>query len=310
MVILTIILTCLILLVLILGYKHYRYIKNKELTHVVDKLKSVEAQFINAEKMAVIGQLAAGLAHEINNPLSYIIANQHYLNKYLNLNRDLNQYYAELLIRVNENNHENIQSLIENIRDFVQKNELELMSNTIKEVMQETDEGLAKIKKIIDDLSSVANTTETQKKLLDLNDCIEIAIEIVWVEIKNKCLLRKKLKLLPKIFGYESELTNVFVNLLLNAGQAIKDKGQVSILSFQEHHNIVVKIIDSGIGISDAEIENLFTPFYTTKIPGKNTGLGLAASFGIIEQHGGTIKIDSELNKGTTVTVTFPVTSL
>jgi signal transduction histidine kinase len=148
---------------------------------------------------------------------------------------------------------------------------------------------------------------ESQAKEADINEGIEATLKIVWNELKYKCAVNKSLKPLPRIRCYLGQLNQVFMNLLVNAAQAIPEKGEINIETETINGHIVIRISDTGSGIPPEIIPKLFDPFFTTKPAGKGTGLGLAISSGIIQKHNGTIDVESTIGKGTTFTIRLPL---
>ncbi len=240
-------------------------------------IKEAEAQLIQMEKMASLGTLAAGIAHEINNPLSFLISNL----------ETLKNYFQELEgISLSEK----LKSQNVKAEDFV-------------EMIQESIDGSLRIKKIVTDLRTFSRRSETQKASVDLNQVLESVLSIVWNEIKYKATILKDYQAKSIIFGDPTQLSQVFLNIVINASQAIANKGTIKILTLEDEHNIYVKITDTGSGISPAVLSKIFDPFFSTK---KSVGLGLSVSYNIIKQHGGDIKVESRAGYGTTFLVQLP----
>jgi signal transduction histidine kinase len=144
-------------------------------------------------------------------------------------------------------------------------------------------------------------------ELADVNKGIESTLNIVWNELKYKASVVKKYGLIPQIECYPQQLNQVFMNLLVNAGQAIETKGEIRIRTYEKENNVVVEVADNGAGIPEENLEHIFEPFYTTKKVGKGTGLGLSVVYGIIQKHRGKIEVDSVISKGSTFRVILPI---
>jgi two-component system NtrC family sensor kinase len=244
-----------------------------------DKLfKGMESQLIQTEKMASIGTLAAGIAHEINNPLSFLISN--------------------------------IEALCECVRSLSKDSSPEpQIRKTLLEdflpMIQESYEGAVRIKKIVSDLRTFSRSSETQKVLLDINQVLESTLSIVWSEIKYKITIIKDYGAQSNIFADPTQLSQVFLNLLINASQAISQKGTITISTSEDEKNVSVKISDNGCGIHKEALPKIFDPFFSTKQGG--AGLGLSVSYNIIKvHHKGEIQVESAPLCGTTFTVLLP----
>ncbi len=287
---------------LVAQYEHVSGI-NAQLIESNKQLEQVQMQLMQSEKMAAIGLLAAGVAHEINNPISYVSSNLGTLEKYLaDIFLVLDRYTeAEALLSAD-------QPLLQELRQIKARIELDYVREDIKSLIAESHEGLTRVKKIVLDLQDISHSdSEDQWVWADVHQGLESTLNIVWNELKYKCELFKEYGTLPKIYCLPSQLNQVFMNLLVNAAQAINEHGKVTIRTRHEGDYIWVEVIDTGEGIPPENIPRLFDPFFTTKPVGKGTGLGLALSFKIIEKHHGRIEVRSEGGKGTTFRVILPV---
>lgn len=264
-----------------------------------EKIKSSQAMLIQQEKLAAIGQLAAGIAHEINNPLGFITSNLFTLRKY---GTRLMDYLASL--------DEVMGDLAANQQEIVNASrkrfKLEALLEDLPELVSDTLEGTERIKKIVQGLKCFSRTDTETSSPVDINECLESAITIVWNEIKYNAKLERDLGDLPLVHGYQQQLAQVFMNLLVNASHAIKGDGLIQISSRNEANQVVVTVRDNGCGISEANLTKIFDPFFTTKEPGKGTGLGMSIVREIIEKHKGTISVSSEVGQGTEFTVSLP----
>ncbi len=273
----------------------------QELRENYEKLKNMQAQLLQSSKMASIGQLAAGVAHEINNPLAFINTNFSALKKYMvNITEILDAY--EKLLGQPEN-----KDLQNKVSVLIKKSNLAFILSDLTELLDDSTDGMKRIIDIIADLKSFSRVDEAEIKEVDINDCLKSTIKMVSNEIKYKCALNLELAELPTIACYPGQLNQVFMNLLVNAGHAIEERGEINISTQKDPENITIKISDTGSGIADEHLEKLFDPFFTTKPIGTGTGLGLSISYGIIQKHGGKINVASELGQGTTFEISLPL---
>ncbi len=272
-----------------------------------EQLKSAQVNMLQAEKLASLGQLSAGVAHEINNPLSFVISNVKTLEDYIKSLIQVNSESKKLINLYQKGQLQDLQAQIDIIESINKTKDMDYILNDIDQLMDETKDGLSRVKEIVIGLRSFARTNEDEFEIGDINDGIESTIRIVMHELKYRCQIEKCYGVLPKIKCKLGQLNQVFMNLLINAGQAIEEKGIVTIKTWTDEKNIYVSISDTGCGIKEENLKNLFDPFFTTKPIGKGTGLGLAVSYGIIVDHNGQINVDSTLGKGTTFTITLPI---
>ncbi len=273
-----------------------------------EKIITLQSQIHTKEKFTVVGQLAAGVAHEINNPLSYIMSNYKIFMKRLEIFENIQVYIENLLQAVEANNAEEIKRISAEIVTFNQKYKPVEKIADIKDLLSECSDGLIRIRDIVSELKIFTSSENKAMRESDLNQCILLAIETVSAETKSTCIFNK-LSELPLIQGYPHLLTKVIENLLLNAVQAVQDKGVITVETFATSTNINIIISDTGCGIDPENLNKLFTPFYTTRPVGSGKGMGLAACYGIIKLHAGTISVTSELNEGTIITIELPLTS-
>lgn len=261
--------------------------KKNELEKKMDELKQAQKQLVQSEKMASIGVLTAGIAHEINNPLNFIVSGlaslEIALEELFDSMKDSTDLKSDATIVVSAT--ENIPKLIDAIRIGV---------NRTTEIVQ----GLKKFSRI----------DEGEKHLADLHEIMESALIILKNKLKHRIELVKNYGELPEIYCFTSKLAQVFLNVLINAIQSIHDKGVIRITtSLVKSDEILIQIQDNGNGVPEHIQDKIFDPFFTTKAVGEGTGLGLSIVHGIINEHNGYIKFDSEENKGTTVSIYLPI---
>ena len=269
-------------------------VKQKEMQ---EKQNNIEQMLINSEKMASLGQMAAGVAHEINNPLSYIVSNIQ------NLAYNLEQF-SHLINALKADNAITQQTLADTLQHY-QFDELQSDSS---DIITEMSEGADRVKEIVQGLRQFAHPDQTQIGDIDITELIDNTLRVAWSEIKYSANVEKHYNTEPIIItGRSTQLSQVFLNLFFNAAQAICDKvGVISITTKADKKNAYITIADNGCGIDNDKLNKIFDPFYTTKPIGQGTGLGLAISKAIIEQHGGLISVKSQLNQGTTFNITLP----
>lgn len=271
------------------------------------KLKESQAQLVQAEKMASLGQLAAGVAHEINNPVGFVTSNLNTLHDYIETYHRLIDLYAELASSLPEPVLPDQRRLLQAIRDLDAEEDLTYIRHDIDMLVAESITGLHRVKEIVQGLKSFARIDEAEMQRADINENIEATLRVIWNELKYHCTVETHLNPLPPIPCYPGKLNQVFMNLLLNAAQAIPDHGVITIETKASDEEIIIRIADTGVGIPPENIPKLFTPFFTTKPVGKGTGLGLSISYGIIQQHHGCIEVESTVGEGTAFTIYLPL---
>ena len=272
--------------------------QHHELEIVHQNLKQTQSQMLQHEKMASIGVLAAGVAHEINNPTGYIISNLGTLNKYFDRLTDFIAAQASLLAATGQD---------ETLAELRRSIKLEHVMTDGRDLIRESLDGAQRIKEIVQNLKNFSRLQEAGDQLANINECLENTIKIVWNELKYKLTLEKAFGDLPPTMCRAQELNQVFMNLLVNAAQAVENQGHVTVKTWEEGDWINVTIQDTGRGIAAEDLTKIFDPFFTTKEIGKGTGLGLSISYDIIKKHQGTISVTSELGKGATFHVRLPV---
>ncbi|MCA6062228.1 sensor histidine kinase [Thalassolituus marinus] len=278
------------------------YLSNKQLQEVNDALHDQQRVMVQTEKMASLGVLAAGVAHEINNPLGYIYSNFSSLVEGLqDIQRFLNQ--ADQLIVGGQS----VEQIQEAWREGLMLFDIAYLLSDYQNLAIETIEGLERVKQIVADLKSFTRQDDGTRTAVDINDCLRAAINILNNQTKYHAQLSVDYGELPEISGYFGKLNQVFVNLIANANQAVEENGQIEIVSRVNNGFIEVVIRDDGHGIDEEHMKYLFTPFFTTKPVGQGTGLGLSISHNAVQEHGGDIRVESTLGVGTTFTVRIPL---
>jgi two-component system NtrC family sensor kinase len=275
--------------------------KNLRLNEALAALKRSQAKVLHQEKMASIGQLAAGVAHEINNPIGFINSNLSTLGKYLSRLSGFLAVQSECIAAGAPPEQ------VESVRQQQASLKIDYIVKDLEDLVRESLEGAERVRGIVADLKSFSRVDETEFKQADLNECIRSTINIAWNEIKYKATLKKELGEIPQTRCYPQQMNQVFMNLLVNAAHAIEQQGVITVRSWEEDGYICVTVADTGQGIPETNLTRIFEPFFTTKEVGKGTGLGLSITYDIVKKHNGEITVRSEPGKGTVFTVRIPV---
>ena len=276
--------------------------RNADLEALNGKLAGTQSQLLQSEKMASVGQLAAGVAHEINNPIGYVHSNLTSLTRYLD-----NIFAVLLAYERVENALPASAPELNALRALKDNIELDYVRNDIVDLLAESVEGVTRVEKIVKDLKDFSHVDEAEWEEADIHEAIESTLNVVWHELKYKGELIKDYGALPRIQCLPFQLKQVFMNLLVNAAHAIEQRGTIQIRTRCEHEHVIVSVSDTGKGIDARHLNRIFEPFFTTKPVGVGTGLGLSVSYSIVQKHNGRIDVESELGKGTTFTIRLPI---
>jgi PAS domain S-box-containing protein len=269
---------------------------------LITQLQEAQSHLLQSEKMASIGQLAAGVAHEINNPIGYVYSNLGTLEKYV---QDLigmlaNYEQAEGVIADAE-----VRSRLQTAR---QKLDLAFIKEDLRALMDESKDGITRVKNIVQNLKDFSHVDAADEwQYADLHAGLNSTLNIVNNEIKYKADVVKEYGDLPQVECLPSQLNQVFMNLLVNASHAIEERGLITVRTGQAGEEVWVEVEDTGKGIAPENLQKIFDPFFTTKPIGKGTGLGLSLSYGIVQKHNGRIEVQSEAGKGTKFRVWLPL---
>jgi signal transduction histidine kinase len=287
-----------------------RILAGNRIIELEDKQKKANAQLLQSEKMSSIGQLAAGVAHEINNPTGFVSSNLKTLTDYLNDLSNLINHYRKLVSDLKENTPGNLPSIteekLEQIASLEEEVDIDFILEDIIDLISDCKEGTDRIKKIVIDLKDFAHPGEDKLQTADINQGIETTLNVVWNELKYKTTVHKNLGKLPLIKCYPQQLNQVFMNLFVNGAQAIEKRGEINISTHADNGFVEIRITDTGSGIDRKNLDRIFDPFFTTKDVGKGTGLGLNVAYNIIKKHKGTINVESQLGKGTVFIIRIP----
>jgi two-component system, NtrC family, sensor kinase len=289
-----------------LGREEMLQDRHVELEAAYARVKETQTQLLQSEKMASIGQLAAGVAHEINNPIGYVHSNLGTLQTYARGLLSLLEAYDRLA----QSLPESFRSALVPIDELKSRVDYSFLQQDLPQLVEESREGIERVKKIVMDLRDFSHAGDVESDdwiATDLHKGLQSTINIVWNELKYKAEVNQSFGDLPLIECMPSQLNQVFLNLLVNAGHAITDKGVITISTRREGDEVFVSVSDTGVGIPEKNLARIFDPFFTTKVVGKGTGLGLALSYGIVQKHNGRIEVQSVPGSGSTFTVVLPI---
>lgn len=267
------------------------------------RLSEVQEKLVESEKLASIGQLAAGVAHEINNPIGFVNSNFGSLRAYVD-------DFLAILARYQAVEHLLPPAEAAALQQLREQMDLAYISDDVKNLLAESEDGIARVRKIIQDLKDFARVDNSnQWEKASIERCIDSALTIVHNEIKYKADVDKEYGGVPEIDCLPSQLSQVFLNLLVNASHAIAGgevRGKIGIRTDYDADSVWVEIRDTGCGIPPEILKHIFEPFYTSKPVGVGTGLGLSVSHGIVARHGGRVEVESEVGKGSCFRVVLP----
>lgn len=272
--------------------------KVKELEKANTNLKDAQTKLVHSAKMTSLGQLVAGVAHELNNPIGFIYSNTSHLKD-----------YSEKLFKIIEE----IEKNPANSEKIKEEYEFTYIKKDLPLLIKSCQDGAQRTRDIVIGLRNFSRLEESQLKEIDLQESIETTLDLLQGEIKNRIKINRQYESIPKVFCYASQINQVLMNLLSNAVHAISGNGQIWIATSvikataREQGKVQISIQDSGVGMSPEVIDKIYEPFFTTKDVGQGTGLGLSISYGIIQNHGGDIQVKSEKGVGTEFVVTIPL---
>ena len=275
-----------------------------DLKQLNQQLESAQNQLLQSEKMASIGQLAAGVAHEINNPVGFVNSNLGTLRKYTEQMLALINAYQSGEAQISD------PALLSTIGELKAALDIEFLQEDLPDLLKESEDGLLRVKKIVQDLKDFSHVNESEWQYADLNAGLDSTLNVVWNEVKYKASVVKEYGAIPHVECLAAQLNQVFMNMIVNAVQSLdesKGMGTLTLSTGQAGDEVWVQVRDSGKGMSPEVKKRIFEPFYTTKPVGKGTGLGLSLSFSIVQKHGGRIECESIPGQGTAFRVWVPI---
>ncbi|MBQ4831226.1 HAMP domain-containing protein [Alteromonas sp. MMG017] len=281
--------------------------KNFQLEEANKDLKEAQVQLLQAEKMASVGQLAAGVAHEINNPIGFVNSNMHTLSEYVSTYQMIFQQLNDVLSKDTATQQD---EAIKQLRNIIQQQDMEFINSDISELITDSKDGLVRVAEIVKGLKLFSRVDSDEMQSYNLNDCVRTTLAMVNNQLKYICSVETHLGSIPHIMMNMGKISQVVTNLLINAGQAIEStgiQGAITITTREVDGNVELSVQDTGCGIESSHLDKLFNPFFTTKPEGQGTGLGLSISFGIAQEHGGTLHASSKDGEGSCFTLSLPI---
>lgn len=273
--------------------------QNTELAEQKAKLELLQAQLVQSEKMASLGELAAGVAHELNNPAGFIYGNMDLLKHSANGLQRLLKTYQELVLP------DDVNSRIKKIKSDIH---YETLMEELNSIIADCAEGASRISDVVRNLRLFSRMDEADATSTDLHEGLDSTVRLLSRYYgASRIKLIKDYGEIPQVKCFASQLNQVWMNLLVNAAQAVAQDGEVKITTRVNDDLVTVQVTDNGCGIPPAQLSRVFDPFFTTKVVGEGTGLGLSISYGIVERQGGTLFVESQLGKGTTFSVRLPI---
>ncbi len=277
-------------------------LSNNELQARANELQEAHSQVLQSDKLASIGQLAAGVAHEINNPIGFVYSNLGTLEKYVQDIFSMITLYEQAESAIPDLE---VRSSLKAAR---QKLDFDFLKSDLQALMAESRDGITRVKTIVQNLKDFSHVDTVDKwHMADLHKGLNSTLNIVNNELKHKATVVKEYGDIPEVECLSSQLNQVFMNLLVNASHAIEERGTITLRTGQTGEEVWIEVADSGKGIAPEHMQKIFDPFFTTKPVGEGTGLGLSLSYGIIQKHHGRIEVQSEVGKGTTFRICLPV---
>ncbi|GAC1379604.1 MAG: ATP-binding protein [Aquirhabdus sp.] len=294
----------------LLGAMEQQVIKNaSELSHAYRELKASQAQLVQSEKMASLGQMVAGVAHEINTPLGYVKNNVEIVQEFIVQLQQMNTSHRELVdvILSPDSNDIAIAEKLAELDDLQNEIQPDLLFEDMFAIFNDTGYGLEQINELVMGLKNFSRLDQAMTDSVSINECINSSLMIAKSTLKNRIEVIKQLGDIPKIPCAPSQINQVLLNLFTNASQAIEGEGKILVKTWADEHHVHISVQDSGKGMPPEVVAKVFDPFFTTKPVGEGTGLGLSISFQIIEQHGGRIRVASEVGRGTRFGISLPI---
>ena len=266
---------------------------------LIKRLEEAQNQLLQSERMASIGQLAAGVAHEINNPVGFVNSNLGSLQRYVTDMLRLLSVYEKAEGALPG-------AAMQEINQVKADIDAEFLREDVANLLVESLDGLKRVTRIVQDLKDFSHVDESERQWADLEAGLESTLRVVWNELKYKAEVIKEFAGIPQVECFAFQLNQVFMNLLINASHAIEGRGTIAVRTGHDDTCVWVEVQDSGRGIKPEHLSRIFEPFFTTKPVGQGTGLGLSLAYGIVKKHDGRIEVKSELGQGTVFRVILP----
>ncbi|MEO0514032.1 MAG: ATP-binding protein [Planctomycetota bacterium] len=272
------------------------------------QIEQQQSQMLQNEKMASIGQLAAGVAHEINNPIGFISSNLNTLGEYLADLKQVLSAYQNLQHAI-KTDPSTIASAAQSAQAVCQEVDLDFLIDDLESLIAESVEGTGRVRQIVADLRDFSHVDSPDLGVEDLNVMLEKTLNVAHNELKYRATVVTEFGDLPDVPCYAGKLTQVFLNLIVNAAQSLDDAGTVTVRTGTDDpaQTVWIEVSDTGCGIPESNLKRIFDPFFTTKDVGKGTGLGLNLAYNIIQSHDGDITVESTVGQGTTFRITLPI---
>jgi two-component system, NtrC family, sensor kinase len=274
--------------------------KLEELRRANEEIRNTQTTLVQSAKMISLGQIVAGVAHELNNPIGFIHSNVHHLGEYLSRFKQLVQEYR----KIRDTLPASVQAELKSKEEAL---EIDYILKDMEELIRSVVDGANRTKDIVVGLRTFSRMDEASFRRADLHEGLRSTVKLLSAEFKNKVQIHEDLGVLPLVECSLSQLNQVFMNLLTNAAQAIEGRGDIWIRTRHDGDFVVIEVEDNGSGIPAAVLEKIFDPFFTTKKVGQGTGLGLSIAYGLIQKHHGSIDVKSRPGKGTRFTIRLPV---
>jgi two-component system NtrC family sensor kinase len=293
----------------LLSAMEQQVVKNaSDLSQAYRELKSSQAQLVQSEKMASLGQMVAGVAHEINTPLGYVKNNVEIVQEFVVQLRQMHTSHRELIdvILAPDSHDIAIAEKLAELDDLHNEIEPDLLFDDMAAMFNDTSYGLEQINELVLGLKDFSRLDQAMTDSVSINECVNSSLLIAKSNLKNRIEVILSLGDIPKIACAPSQINQVLLNLFNNASQAIEGEGKILVKTWADEVNVYISVQDTGKGMSPEVVAQIFDPFFTTKPVGEGTGLGLSISFQIIEQHGGRIRVASEVGRGTRFGISLP----
>ncbi|MFT4610475.1 MAG: two-component system NtrC family sensor kinase [Cellvibrionaceae bacterium] len=281
--------------------------QNSKLAIAIEEVRETQKHLGQLEKMASIGQLAAGVAHEINNPVAFIKSNLSTLVQYIRTYHELIEKQQETINSIDIESGPDFKEKMRQMNEYIEDNDIKFVNEDIITLVKESIDGTHRVSEIVQGLKAYSRESDDVMRGFDINQCLDDTLKMLSNELKYACEVVTHWEELPLYSGNKGNLSQVFTNLIVNALQSMVDVGTLTINTALVDENIVVTIADTGKGIMKETMSKLFDPFFTTKAVGVGTGLGLSISQGIVNDHQGEILVESEIGKGAMFTIILPV---